>query len=264
MSVVVFGREGALETKVVIKFLNQQEIQYKLILERPTSAPKRKMILSMLLLAESLFSSGRFKALSPFRFFTWKVFFQLQVFKRSKRRRELEAPFCNVSLQADICVPSINHVRAYKYLEANSFDYALLAGVGIVDECILDIISIATLNAHPGPLPECRGGGSLEQALYKNFLPAVSVHIVTPGIDEGDILKVEKLSLEKNESYDSVYFRLGILCGEVLVRVLKKALQEGEYRRSPNNGELHYWIDANELVQKTARLNLKALQAEQC
>jgi methionyl-tRNA formyltransferase len=144
-------------------------------------------------------------------------------------------------------------------LEANNFDYALLAGVGIVDECILDTILIATLNAHPAPLPECRGGGALEQTLYKKLVPAVSVHIVTPGIDEGDILEVENLSLDKNDSFDSVYFRLGLLCGEVLVRVLEKVLVEGEYRRSPNNGKLNYWIDANEQLQKTARLTLKAL-----
>ena len=84
---------------------------------------------------------------------------------------------------------------------------------------------------------------------------------MTPEIDAGEIIGARKLELEKNDSFQSIYLRLSILCGQILVEILEDIISGKPITFLPNNGKTNTWLDASELVQKRARKNLKDLLA---
>lgn len=80
-------------------------------------------------------------------------------------------------------------------------DILLLYGTNIIKKNILDIPKIGTLNSHSALLPKYRGGKS-EFWILKNNEPkyaGVTIHWVTPGLDEGDIFLQESIDVEKND-----------------------------------------------------------------
>ena len=110
-------------------------------------------------------------------------------------------------------------------MKQKRYEFAIFAGVGIVKSDIIESISRYCLNAHPAPLPNCRGGGALECTLYNGLNPGVSVHQATEGIDEGDIFSLTDLALRESDNFLTVSVRLDELCAEQLVLVLNKFLR---------------------------------------
>jgi methionyl-tRNA formyltransferase len=153
----------------------------------------------------------------------------------------------------------VNHVKVYSFIKQKGYKIGVLAGVGIVHREIIESFSEHCLNAHPAPLPECRGGGAVQQTLYKGLLPSASVHFATPEIDAGGILDVEPLSLKPDDTLESVSIRLTFLCAERLAFVTQKLISGGQFEVTENNGQIRYWKDCTKEVQITARRNLKMI-----
>ena len=98
-----------------------------------------------------------------------------------RRWRHLTKRISAVESLADARLPSIL-VRARP-------DLLVLAGTGIVPSTLLEIPTMATLNAHPGLLPWVRGVCPLEHALLRGIPLGVTVHAVDMGIDTGPIIR---------------------------------------------------------------------------
>ena len=260
--IVVFGRKDALETKIVHKFLEERTITFTSIIEnKKENFNKNENSIFFWNKLKNILNSGKFKPLSIFSFFTIQLLLEEVIFNNSKIKKSLISPYANKKISSDFITSDINNLETINFLKKNNFDYALLAGVGIVNSDVLNSIKKFTLNAHPGPLPECRGSAALEFTLLKKLIPSVSIHIVTPEIDAGEIIGARKLELEKNDSFQSIYLRLSILCGQILVEILEDIISGKPITFLPNNGKTNIWLDASELVQKRARKNLKDLLA---
>lgn len=257
--VCVLGREGSLFAKMILDALNTRGIEMDVI----WVARKRKesKTAARLLIPYNLYKSlntGRFKALPKSSLWTWKLFFSMRNEKvpahLSAQLKELK----NLDVQG-VKVPSINHVRTYSAVSEGEYDICILGGVDIVDEAIINAFRIVCLNAHPAPLPECRGGGALENTLYQGLNPASSVHRVTAGIDEGVIFDVSEIKLEKTDNFRSIYLKLQLEGARQLAEITKKFLEFKDVEEKDNHGKLYFWKDMNLKVQKKAHANLKRI-----
>jgi methionyl-tRNA formyltransferase len=247
---------------MVVDSFRKQGLEFSLILEgRTRQATLTERILGKPLAIYKALTSGRFKALPKISFFTMKAFLRERAFSRSQAGRTILDRFQSVRLEG-VRVPSINHVKTLKFIQDGGFDIGILAGVGIVDEIIINAFSRYCLNAHPAPLPQCRGGGALVNTLAYGLQPAVSVHLATAGIDEGGILVVQPLKLQKGDSYESVNLRLAVLCAETLAMVAARIVSGCVIEPETNSGKLHFWKDCTISRQRQAERTLKAMLRE--
>jgi hypothetical protein len=259
LKLCVFGRQGDLYTKMVVQRMREHGLQFTLVLEggRHRINGVERLLARPLNMYRAL-TSDRFKALPKLSWFTLQAFLGERLYYRSVAARSILALFDEVETEG-IVIPFINHVRTLKLVERGQFDVGLFAGVGVVDSAIIDAFGAGCLNAHPAPLPQCRGGGALINTLYYGLQPAASVHMATAGIDEGEILRVTPLSLHKEDSYDSINLRLTLLCADSLAAVTQELASGKQVKGIPNTGILHYWKDCTFERQRSAMRQLRQL-----
>jgi folate-dependent phosphoribosylglycinamide formyltransferase PurN len=99
----------------------------------------------------------------------------------------------------------------------------VLGDCGIVPPSVLAVPSIATLNAHPGILPEYRGLDTALWAVYEDRLDKVgcTLHLVDPGIDTGGILEIRPYTFRGDETIDVLDRRLMDTCVTLLVEACR-------------------------------------------
>jgi formyltetrahydrofolate hydrolase len=258
--VCVLAKEGSMYANLIIRELQLNQLDFDVIWVKNNR--KKESRFARLLLVPYNFhksiSTGRFKALPIYHWWTWSLFFKLRRQKISRRLNDLvktEEEITNIGF----FVPSVNHVATYAHLRARKFEIGILAGVDIVHEQILSEFSKVCLNAHPAPLPECRGGGALENTLLEGLMPSTSIHQVTAGIDEGDIYEVKSVDLDSDDSFRSIYLKLNILGAKLLVKTAMKLLDEEIIHVIKNEGRLNFWKDLTIERQRQAHENLKEI-----
>ena len=97
---------------------------------------------------------------------------------------------------------------------------------------------IGTFNLHSSLLPELRGGTSIIWAL-KNGLKqtGVTLHYVTEGVDDGNIIKQKEVNIDFWDTQGSLYKKITISKFEVLVSFLFEILDGKEIIGIPQNHE---------------------------
>lgn len=254
---------SSIYTKIICKELDDRGIEYFLILEKTAVEHKKyfSKLCTIFLKLDKLLNSGKYKALPKLNFFTLNMIIQDFIFKRSSKYKIIIDPFINYKPKTEniYYVKNVNHVTTSKLIENLNCDIGIFGGVGIVDGLIIEKFNRFCLNAHPAPLPECRGGGALENTLNYGLQPSASVHFGTARIDEGKIIKIKELKIEKDDTFNSISTRLTILCAVLLTEVIVSINNDEELDLKENNGKLHYWKDCNIDIQKNARKNLKKL-----
>jgi methionyl-tRNA formyltransferase len=132
------------------------------------------------------------------------------------------------------CVSNHNDSICQDLLEKFSPDLLVLGGTRIIKPAILGIPKLGTINSHPGLLPTLRGSASVGWALYKDLPQGATVHYVDPDIDTGDIILSQQLPVFREDSYESLNYRIAILAGELMADSLK-AITSGKVPRTPQD-----------------------------
>lgn len=258
----VLGSSG-IYTKILCKQLDVLGVEYVLIMEKKTVETDLffSKAFSFLIKLDKLLNSGKYKGLSKFGFFTFRLLIEDFIYKKSFSYKSLINSYEGYipKTKQIYYTPGVNHIETAKIIEKLELDIGLFGGVGIVSGLIIEKFNKFCLNAHPAPLPECRGAGALENTLYYKLDPSVSVHFGTAGIDEGEIIRVEKLSLSKNDNFQLIGLRLTVLCAESLARVVQDIILNKKLEYKKNDGKIHYWKDCDIIKQKESRSNLKKL-----
>jgi folate-dependent phosphoribosylglycinamide formyltransferase PurN len=260
--VCVLGLWEDLYTKMVVNFLEDYKIPYELVLIKPR---KRKnnmpAFLSKIIMLIQLFYTGNYIALSKKHVYTYLTAWRFMKYKKSNQYKSLINPFINIDLKNRVkfIVEDVNHVALYRLLEKKKYDIGLLAGVGIVHSEIINLFTKFCLNAHPAPLPECRGGGAIQFTLSKKLQPAASVHYATCEIDAGSILLVSEVEVLPSDNINSISDRVTIHSAEKLVEVTSLFLSGTNLSEIPNKGKLNYWKDCTIVIQKNAEEYLSLL-----
>ncbi|MDK2842454.1 MAG: methionyl-tRNA formyltransferase, partial [Anaerophaga sp.] len=108
----------------------------------------------------------------------------------------------------------------------------------IIKKELIELSTIGTFNLHSSLLPELRGGTSVIWAL-KNGLTqtGVTLHYVTEGIDDGDIIAQKPVSIDFWDTQGTLYEKITIAKFEVLVSFLLDIAQGKEIVGTPQNHE---------------------------
>ncbi len=208
-----------------------------------------------------LFNSFTYKSLPKSSMFFWEKFLGEKIFRKSKLYKELTSKYKKYnndilkSYQVFNC-SYINDIEVYDFLKKQNYKIGILGGVGIVKQSIIDCFDIC-INAHPAPLPQCRGGGAIENTFLYDLAPASSVHIVTKDIDAGDIIEIRNIKIDKYDNYFSIETKLKIEGAVLLAETAKKLLNNNKINYKPNNGKLHFFKDLNLNIQKKAHKKLR-------
>lgn len=259
-TITLIGNTGNIYTQMVLYELKRQDLMPITIIDITGKTSGN----SFFQRAMRLVQSNPYIQLSFFDPLRWKKLLRKVLFRQSKTfkletkkyRRATDEILQNCRWKK---VSTLDSKDVEDLLQKSNSQVGILAGLNqIVPANILSQFQIC-LNAHPAPLPECRGGGALEQTLYKGLRPAASVHIVTPEIDSGDIVAKEQIPLQSTDSFDAVRLKLDIRRSAMLAEAVAEYLDKGELDTEPNNGPLHRWKDCTRTVQKQAEQNLKEM-----
>ena len=118
-------------------------------------------------------------------------------------------------------VPSHNSLKCQEILKNENVDILLLATDSIILQKILKIPNVATLNAHPGWVPQFRGLGSMGFQLEAGKFPAVSVHQVDEGIDTGPLILREYIKVNPTDGLDLIEEKTSLLQKKLFLKVIK-------------------------------------------
>jgi methionyl-tRNA formyltransferase len=121
-------------------------------------------------------------------------------------------------------------------------DLVLLLGADIVPAPVLAVPRLGTINAHYGLLPAYRGMNVTEWSVLRGDPVGVTVHLVDPGVDTGDILLREEIALEPGETFATLRRKHQDVAARLLVSAALQ-LRDGTARRlpqAPEHGRQYY------------------------
>lgn len=103
----------------------------------------------------------------------------------------------------------------------------------ILPEEILAIPKYGCVNVHASLLPKYRGAAPIQWAVIDGESESgVTTMQMDAGLDTGDILEMKKIPLDEKETGGSLFDKLSLLGGELILSTLKK-LEDGTAVRTP-------------------------------
>lgn len=126
-------------------------------------------------------------------------------------------------------VPHHNSLECQQILKEEKVDVLLLATDTIISSKVFRIPQLATLNAHPGWVPQFRGLGSLFFQIEKGRLPAVSVHQIDEGIDTGPLFLREYVKVDPKKGLQHILEEVTAAQWKQMANVVRM-LERGEVR----------------------------------
>jgi methionyl-tRNA formyltransferase len=148
---------------------------------------------------------------------------------------------------------SHNDVASAQLVAERSIDVLVNAGTPrILKAAMLSAASLGVLNCHPGLLPYYRGSSCVEWALLRGDAVGNTVHLMTKGIDEGDVLMAEAVAVPAGASYSAVRTTV-YEAGFALMAKACRGLADGRHSRADfrpqQGGAYHKPIDAVSMVR---------------
>ena len=131
-------------------------------------------------------------------------------------------------------------LRAFaEEIRDEAFDLFALASYGrILPQALLDLPRLGALNVHPSLLPRYRGATPIQSALLAGDTETgVSIMLMDGGLDTGDIVLAERVTIAAGETYGELHDRLARIGAELLERALELAAS-GALPRAPQHGEV--------------------------
>ncbi len=110
-------------------------------------------------------------------------------------------------------------------LEAAQADVMVVAAYGLIlPQWVLDLPRLGCLNIHASVLPRWRGAAPIHRAIEAGDTETgVTIMQMDAGLDTGDMLLVEKLSIRPEETTGALHDRLSDLGGRLIVEALELA-----------------------------------------
>lgn len=164
---------------------------------------------------------------------TGQILFQFSIAKyleltSAKRKREIlkyyqlnDAPILPNKI---ISVKSVNDPESINLLKKINPDLVIVNGTRIISKEVLNSIPVKFVNIHAGITPKYRNVHGAYWAIVNNDLAncGVTVHLVDPGIDTGNIIYQQTIELTGKDNF-ATYPVLQLCVGIIL---LKKALSD--------------------------------------
>lgn len=136
-------------------------------------------------------------------------------------------PVKQAALEHSIAVEQPLKIRTADFAErlrTEQPDFIVVVAYGrIIPKEILDIPRYGTINIHGSILPAYRGAAPVQASLLHGYKETgVTIMLMSEGLDEGDILHVEKTPIEAKETTATLLSRLSLLGATVLPGALDR------------------------------------------
>ncbi len=134
-------------------------------------------------------------------------------------------PIKELALSLDIPCIQPNRLKdpgAFEQLQAWAPDVMVVAAFGqILRQVVLDLPPLGCLNVHASLLPRWRGAAPIQAAiLHGDAETGVTIMKMDAGVDTGAILSQRMLTIEANETTETLSHRLSILGASLLAETL--------------------------------------------
>ena len=183
------------------------------------------------------------------------------------------SPVKEAAIEAGIPVFQPNRVRDGAFIEQLRSilpDVIVVVAFGqLLTKEILELPRYGCLNVHASLLPKLRGAAPIQWSVIDGDKESgVTIQQMDEGLDTGDILLVEKYTLDPKETGGSLFDKLAKLGGPMILKVLQMA-EEGSLqpqkqddaqhtytkRLSKATGQMDFTKSANELERLIRGLN---------
>lgn len=143
--------------------------------------------------------------------------------------------------------------EAADMLEQTPADVIVVAAFGqLIPSRILHMKKFGCVNVHASLLPKYRGAAPIQWAVIDGEKESgVTIMQMDEGLDTGDMLMVQKYTLDAKETGGSLFDKLSQLGGPMILEVLKQA-EAGELHPVPQGEEYTY---AKMLSKETGKLD---------
>ena len=147
------------------------------------------------------------------------------------------SPIKQVALENNIEVFTPNNIKEdyQKIVEINP-DIIITCAYGqIIPKILLDLPKHKCVNVHASLLPKYRGGAPIHHALLNGDSESgITIMYMDEGMDDGDIIIQESISIDNDDNIDTLSDKLSLLGADLLIRTLPSIL-EGNINRIKQN-----------------------------
>src|SRR5699024_6048488 len=166
--------------------------------------------------------------------------------KKRNRDKLLYTPVKKRALELglEVITPkSINTEEVIAKIKDIKPDYIAVVAYGqIIGKELIDYMDGRMINVHSSILPKYRGAAPINWAIVEGEKESgVSIMLVGEGLDQGDILKIEKTPISEAEDAGSLHDRLMNMGAKALVEVLNDFDRYYENRTQQDENEASYY-----------------------
>ena len=167
------------------------------------------------------------------------------------------SPVKEAAIEAGIPVFQPNRVRDGAFIEQLRSilpDVIVVVAFGqLLTKEILELPRYGCLNVHASLLPKLRGAAPIQWSVIDGDKESgVTIQQMDEGLDTGDILLVEKYTLDPKETGGSLFDKLAKLGGPMILKVLQMA-EEGSLQPQKQDDAQHTY--ANRLSKATGQMD---------
>ena len=110
----------------------------------------------------------------------------------------------------------------------------------LLPQYVLDYPKYGCINGHASILPEYRGAAPIQRAIIDGKKETgVSIQRMDIGLDTGDVICVEKITIEEDDNFEAVHDKLAVASSKGLLRAVK-LLESGEATFTKQGEEFTY------------------------
>ena len=153
--------------------------------------------------------------------------------------------------------------EAVQRLREESPDLIVVAAFGqILSKEILELPRLGCVNVHASLLPKYRGAAPIQWAVIDGEEKSgVTIMQMDEGLDTGDILMQEEITLDPEETGESLYNKMASLGGELLVKALP-LIEQGALTPIRQNDEFSSYASMLKKEMGNIDWNLPAVKIE--
>ena len=158
-------------------------------------------------------------------------------------------------------VPGHNHAECISLLESLRPDVIVVYGTNVIGKKVIALAPNAIVNVHTGLSPWYRGSDTIFWALH-NEEPervGVTVHMLSPGLDSGPILRTGVPEYAPDDNEDSLFAKSVILGSALLIEAVRE-VAAGRAKPIPQDltiGREYRFVDRTVAAEKRVARLLK-------
>ncbi len=153
----------------------------------------------------------------------------------------MPTPVKAVALEYDIPLfqpDSLKNGELQPFLEEIDPDIIIVVAYGkILPEYVLNYPKYGCVNGHASILPEYRGAAPIQRVIIDGKKETgVTAMYMEKGLDTGNIILVEKIKIEDDDTAETLHDKLAVVGAEVLIKTIER-FKEGDFSSTKQDDE---------------------------